>query len=342
MESDGRKYAARAKLKAHKEMLERLDVVYSGVLKGMFDRVGSIITTGMAKAESFGLLSDKQLIDISQTINGAHAAMVLHMIQGNGQLFNPLFSPAQIQAARASSVNVPRYHFINDSYKLGILLGQDNPVANKLNFAQLQGMSQPDLSVDEERAMEIANYRAAKHIIGLGNTVDSYTGQILIEADAELLARSKTDIRTQVVEGLARRDTISQVRRNLGEKTADWSRDWGRIAITETTNSLLEAQALRYIETDGPEVMVSRVPAPDACPTCVRLHTDGGVPKVFKMSELAANGTNAGVKGKANYKAVIGPAHPGCVCQMVRVPRGWGWDKETKRLRPPKKARGAA
>lgn len=51
------------------------------------------------------------------------------------------------------------------------------------------------------------------------------------------------------------------------------------------------------------------------CPDCVRLHLTAGPgspPRIFKLSELQANGTNVGKK-RAAWKAVIGPVHPWCL-----------------------------
>ena len=54
-------------------------------------------------------------------------------------------------------------------------------------------------------------------------------------------------------------------------------------------------------------------------------YLDGGLgsaPKVFRLDELKANGTNVGRKA-AEYQPVVGPLHPWCRCTLERVPFGF-------------------
>ena len=55
--------------------------------------------------------------------------------------------------------------------------------------------------------------------------------------------------------------------------------------------------------------------------------TDVQTPKVFKMSELIANGDNYGLK-QADWKPVVGTIHPNCMCPLNVMPPGTKFDSQ--------------
>jgi hypothetical protein len=64
------------------------------------------------------------------------------------------------------------------------------------------------------------------------------------------------------------------------------------------------------------------------CKHCDRLYNGpDGNPRIFPLSTLVANGTNVGKK-TAEWQAVIGTIHPHCSCQLLRIPDGYGFNKE--------------
>lgn len=89
-----------------------------------------------------------------------------------------------------------------------------------------------------------------------------------------------------------------------------------------------------YANSDGPESDVSVIPARQCCEDCREHYLDkDGNPKIFKLSELMASGSNAdqGVihtktAGKHPYwKTTLPPLHPNCGCTLVYVPPGHAW-----------------
>jgi hypothetical protein len=86
------------------------------------------------------------------------------------------------------------------------------------------------------------------------------------------------------------------------------------------------------MKEEGPPsgIFVAKIPKPDACDDCVRLHLTAGQgsrPRIFKLSELVENGTNRGLK-RAEWRPVIGTIHPWCACMLVHVPSGWTFEDE--------------
>jgi len=121
--------------------------------------------------------------------------------------------------------------------------------------------------------------------------------------------------------------TYREFTRILGDLGMEWSRDLERVALTETQDVLLEGQAAGIEEKFGKEdPFVFKQPAPDACPDCMRLYTNGGIPKVFRLSELSVagyNGRRGGRNTRASWVATLKPLHPYCHCVLNYLPPGF-------------------
>jgi hypothetical protein len=209
---------------------------------------------------------------------------------------------------------------------------------------------------DEERASaEHAKLRAAENLRGLGNKLGATIGSKLIEADAELAAEMRSTVNdvlashygdeeaTQRMRERAKelgkdegffdgafRSTLKRVESDLGHATGDWSRDWTRVVQTEAERAAQEGLKERWVTTEEetaekegrpPDRIVAyKIPRPDACKHCVRLHLDGGFPRLFYLDELVGNGSNVG-RSANDWRAIVGPTHPYCACQLVKLPK---------------------
>lgn len=212
----------------------------------------------------------------------------------------------------------------------------------------------PRLS-SEFHAGEHARQQAAVHLRGLGNKLGATLGSKLIEADQELAAF----MRQQVNDALAAkygdadaqarlrerakqqgkddgfydnafRATISRVRSDMGHLTGDWSRDWDRIAQTETQNAINTGLVDGWQEREKDDAIADKrppqrllaykVPRPGACKHCERLHMDGGYPRIFWLDEIVGNGNNVGRRAD-DWKVVMGATHPFCACPLFRLPK---------------------
>jgi hypothetical protein len=64
----------------------------------------------------------------------------------------------------------------------------------------------------------------------------------------------------------------------------------------------------------------------DSCDVCQRFwFTPAGAPKIYKLSELLANGSNIGKK-KAEWKPTVDNTHPHCVHVLHELKPGYGFD----------------
>jgi hypothetical protein len=181
------------------------------------------------------------------------------------------------------------------------------------------------LTQSEQQAVAMANARAAQYVVGLGNRVSQQTGAILIEADASLRRQLRDTIRTNTERNIAARETVRQLRSDLGHATGDWTRDLDRIAMTEKQTAMQEGTAAAIAKRRGPKARVAKLYAPNCCDNCRRLYQgQDGAPRIFELSELEDNGTNVGRK-VAEWLPVVGTTHPHCLCTLISVPDGWGF-----------------
>ena len=206
----------------------------------------------------------------------------------------------------------------------------------------------------EHHAAQYTAARGAQAIVGLGNRVGATLGSALIEADKAQDERLRGIMRDAVAskfgdeaatkrlqavgadKGLSDeffhdqfRKTVRQVASDIGHATDDWTRDVYRIAQTETHTAVQEGIKESWLETEDEQakaqgraprrILVFKLPRPDACKHCIELHLDAGVPRIFYLDELQANGTNVGRKA-ADWRPVVGSVHPHCACVLSKVP----------------------
>lgn len=272
------------------------------------------------------LLTEAQVHEIKQIIADHHSAFIANTISPEA------IAADVLEDLKKKGLVSLKATTIKDAYLYGqVLAAMQNKDAAKMSYTDFKKWLQKNpipLSAVEQQAVRMAQLQAAQYVKGLGNRVDIATGQILVEADAKLRHKLQTEIQDRTAENIERRESVKQLKSDLGWATDDWARDWDRIAVTEKHNAMQAGMADHLTKRYGPDVLVAKRPMPDACPHCLRLHLGpDGQPRIFRLSDLVAFGNNAGRKTK-DWKPSVGAVHPHCQCQMVRVPAGWGFNKE--------------
>lgn len=215
----------------------------------------------------------------------------------------------------------------------------------------------------EHHASRYMRVRGAQAIVGLGNKVGATVGSRLIEAD-QALDRHMRGIIRDVVSARFGDDTAAQRIRaagadkglsddffdeqfrtsinrqvsDIGHLTDDWARDIQRIVQTESHGAVQEGMKESWVEQEEElardqnraprRLLAYKLPRPDACRDCNRLHLAGDTPRLYYLDEIEGNGTNVGKK-RADWSTVIGSTHPWCACSLHRVPaildmpKGW-------------------
>lgn len=240
--------------------------------------------------------------------------------------------PDLLKDLRGAGVAVPDGpQLIDDAFAYGQLVAllRDPKLATKspAEIAKLvEERKLPlQLSQQEKASVEVARQHAGQYVVGLGTRVAGQVMAAVTGAEANLTPERMVEIIADKTAGnRARRETIDSLRSDLGHAMGNWTRDWQRIAMTESNNAIQEGTASTIEKQDGAEQLVSKMPRPDACPDCKRLYLRGGQPIIFKLSELRANGSNVGRK-KRDWKPTIEAIHPWCGCVLVRVPAGMEW-----------------
>lgn len=270
-------------------------------------------------------LTPEQILEIQKIIELYHYSFIANSV-------GPDALPEDVKKALKEKglLNDESKQLVKQAYKYGQSLSRiDDPNANKITYPQYQkeAKNNPPLSQMEINAVKMAQLNAGQYCRGLGNVIEKDTGRLLIEADRDLRIKLEDTIKDKTASALAKRETIEQLKSDLGWATNDWARDLKRIATTEIAYATQQGQADYLRGKYGPDEYVAKIPNPGACQHCLRLHIGpDGQPRIFKLSTLE-NNNNVGKKA-SEWEAVVGPVHPNCVCNMVRVPNGWGFDEE--------------
>ena len=272
------------------------------------------------------LLTPEQLQEIRQIVEDHHDAFVVNTVGPE------VVAPEVLARLRDQGLVNVKVESVKDAYIYGQLMAmmQSSQIASMSyeQFKQHVRRNPIPLSEAEIHAVRMAQMNAGQYCKGLGNRVNIATGDILIEADAALRARTEGIIRDATALNIVRRETVQRLKSDLGWATKDWARDWARIAVTEKQTAMQRGVADHYRARYGGDVLVAKRPMPDACRHCKRVYLGpDGQPRIFKLRTLEENGTNVGRKAN-DWLAVVGTVHPHCQCQLIRVPAGWGFNEE--------------
>lgn len=279
------------------------------------------------------LLTATQIHELAERIRDYHNAIVL---SGVGPAALP---PAEVERLITMKILPPEARsVITDAYLYGALLAELRTLRPRTarrsfsydDFVKRVMKRPPPLTDHEQAAMTLAQMNAATYVRGLGNKVAADFTTTAIEADRRLAAKYRGVIKDAVSEGVERRKTVRQIASDIGTRTNDWARDIRRIAATEKQRAMQEGFKNRLLEREGGDPLVAKLPSPDACEHCVRLHLTAGKgskPRIFKLSALEQNGSNVGRKTD-QWRAVVGPVHPWCACELIHVPEGWGFNDD--------------
>jgi hypothetical protein len=225
--------------------------------------------------------------------------------------------------------------------RLTQILGDKN--AKQLNYDDLlsylrKGQYHP-LNNLEKDMLEGAKIRSYSHIKGLGEKQKGSIVNAIGEEDQRKRSKYEKVIREEVERGIKDRDSLANIVSNIGKRTGDWQRDMGRIVDTEMNNIMQEGRAAQVKREKGKEARVYKDVYEKACRFCIKFYLTNGIgsqPKIFKLSELEANGTNIGKK-QADWVPTLGGVHPWCRCNLYNLLPGQEWDEERGEFRYPGK-----
>jgi hypothetical protein len=227
-------------------------------------------------------------------------------------------------------------NYVETAYKFGML-------SRALNKNDLKAMQYNDfkkwiqrggyipLSQGEKATVEYLKRKSFSHLKNLGSKIQADTQQMLLQQDDKVRQKNEKLVKKELKEGILKRNANREIVSNLGHKTGDWLRDWDRIVETEMHTAMEEGRAddIKRNSTEEDPLVYKQV-QPTACRHCIRLFLTDGLgskPKIFKLSELRANGTNIGLKVN-DWKPVLSTIHPFCRCFLQELQKGYVWDQD--------------
>lgn len=141
----------------------------------------------------------------------------------------------------------------------------------------------------------------------------------------------RSTVRDELAEGVTQNQMLKDISRRIREKTQDYSKDWDRIVTTEIARAqnfgAMDAIIANNPEKSHDEIFVYKTGPHDSktCASCKKFwFTSGGAPKVYKLSELMANGTNIGKKAR-DWLPTVDNTHPNERHFLMELPPSFGF-----------------
>jgi hypothetical protein len=237
--------------------------------------------------------------------------------------------------------NVPEYEKM-------FLLGRLTSTLNEAQIRQLEFNDVEkyvkrgqyiDLSQRERNELKMAKMKTYSHIKGLGSRVENKVTNIITEEEQKRKSDYEKVIKKEIERGVVERKSVTNIVSEIGNSLNDWQRDWGRIVETEMNDIFQQGRAATMTENFGEDTNVYKEVYEKACRYCISAYLTSGIgskPKIFKLSELEANGSNVGKK-VTDWEPVLYSMHPHCRCLLKRVPEGYEWDEEKGQFVLPEK-----
>lgn len=283
------------------------------------------------------LFSPKQLQELLQIIKDFHIIFIAKHV---GTDFLSKEEKSIIKNSGIDMKEFTKMGKIEEAFHFGILADAlSSNGAKSLSYDQfkkyLSSAKFIPLTKIEKSALENVKLQSYNDIKGLGNKISSDFTRIVIEGDKKKREKYEKIIKRESEEAILDRKTITEFASELGHKTKDWSRDFDRIADYILHDSFDRGKAQSLLSSEGGEAKVYKEVYPGACSSCIKAYLTGGIgstPKIFKLSELIANGSNIGRK-QADWKPVLGSLHPWCRCEMMEFTDNSTWDVKKKEFK---------
>ena len=223
---------------------------------------------------------------------------------------------------------------IQHAFQFGILataIGSKR--AKGMTYAQFQKFlasgGYVPLTSAQRYALAQMKTRAYNDITNLGNRMRNAVSNTVVNNNRKRAAMVKKMIRSKTLKAIELRQSARQLASELAEASQDWEVDWQRIASYLMHEAYNTGRAAAIEQEAGPDAEVYFDVYPGACARCRELYLTvpddpNSEPKIFKLSDLRANGSNIGRKA-ADWLPSIEPTHPYCRCTLEwkRPDRAW-------------------
>lgn len=273
------------------------------------------------------LLSSRQVAAIKSRVRLAHLALMVELL-GDGAV--PPRTLREIQKAglykRAAQTDI-----IRKSYIFGRLAISQPDVLAMDDAAFRKWLRAREVVLDDVAKGTVRNLRRSfmHQMQVLGDNLAAKVEEAVLKAEKDLHRLLSRRPRPSI-EDKARKDAVAKLAKSLQVVTTQQLGEARRMALAEINNAYQEGRAHEIVVKSGqPDPWVFKRPRPDCCDECrvAYLMEDGKTPRLFRLSALAANGTNVG-KSRGERGAVVGSLHPNCNCELNYLHAGFGFNQE--------------
>jgi hypothetical protein len=213
----------------------------------------------------------------------------------------------------------------------------DDPNSQQVTYADfekyLQRQQYQPLTAFETVQYNIARQATYTKLKNLDHRMRSDVNNSITEE----LTRSEYEqiVKEEHISGVSLRKSVTNIVSDIGHRTGDWAKDLGRIVDTEM-NNIFQRGRLVTIQRDAPgqDPLVYKDVYEGACRHCIALYLTNGLgsePRLFKLSQLIANGNNINRNVK-DWRATLDGIHPWCRCLLRRKYDYMIWDKTKKQF----------
>lgn len=275
-------------------------------------------------------LSDRQLREVTRIIDDHHTAFIIQI--GLGDFVPPEQVNRLVRLGLVSKSQVKK-GFTEDAFAFGFLadaLAESKAKNMDLGaFKEWLAHRSVPLGREERAAVKSLRRSVFTHIKGLGGRVDKHTQQVINDADQDLRRRVAASVKRELVEGVEHRKAIGEIVGALRKATQRYTQDWSRIAVTEMNNAFQEGKLATIQKSNkGRDPWVFKRVRPDACKECKHAYlTKSGAPRLFRLSELLAAGSNVD-RARGDRRPTVKSHHPWCQCELQEMPPGFEFDSK--------------
>ena len=175
-------------------------------------------------------------------------------------------------------------------------------------------------------AYDISLKKTYSYLKGIGDRVKAQLASSVSNQEMQILVEKQRQkdletIKEELSRGVLEKKSVPQIVSDIGHKLDEWQHDWGRVVETEMQNIYELGAAQRIAKEHGVDAKVYKTVYGGACNFCIRFYTTNGIgskPRIFKLADLMANGTNVGRKQK-DWLPTVGPVHPFCYDDKTEV-----------------------
>lgn len=235
---------------------------------------------------------------------------------------------------------LPATDTIFTSFHFGLLSDALNDIqfANKITYNDLyeyisRGEYIP-LTTQEIASINSVKTQSLASLRSIGNKIFQDINQILPDTSRSV---QEQFIRDEIEQGVRYKKTVREIANEIAHKTGDWSRDFDRIVQYTSQTAYEHGKAAALQRQYGEDILVYKNVYQGACKHCIKMYLTKGLgsqPRIFKLSELIANGSNIGKK-VADWKPTLDPVHPYCRCSLVylsQLNQTNIWDNQNKKF----------